>query len=86
MAKLLPCPFCGGSKLRYLTDLDVGMKGDYDIGINGEFIKCLECGAMVGRYANMDIIEAQEKAIKAWNRRYLEEPKESLVYPPGTEL
>lgn len=65
--KLLPCPFCGSDKVQYLSDNDLGMK--VTPGINGEFIRCLGCGAMIGKYANMDVIEAQNKAISAWNRR-----------------
>lgn len=67
--KLKSCPFCGGEKVQFLLEIDLGIRTSH--GINGEFIRCLCCGAMIGKYANMDVVEAQNKAIAAWNRRLI---------------
>ena len=68
--RLKPCPFCGSSKLQLLTDKELNIPHLNDgLPINGEFVYCMGCGAMIGKYAHMDIVEAQEKAILAWNRR-----------------
>lgn len=71
MAELLPCPFCGGKAY---------LENHHRAFINGEttrvaFVRCTICNARSGREKLTDYgrtsfsAEAEQKAIKAWNRR-----------------
>lgn len=59
--KLLPCPFCGGTRLRF-------MNGTY-VAAHAYSVRCIECGAKNGFYV------LRENAIKGWNRRATGIPK-----------
>lgn len=58
MAKLKPCPFCGG------TNIDC-LEAGFRTGV--WFVQCDEC------YATFPDFDSEAEAIKAWNRRAKDE-------------
>ena len=72
MAKLKPCPFCGGqARMKHGKYNLLGAYGTEETARYWSGVFCIACGVEqpIRRYST------KEQAIEAWNRRYAE-PKE----------
>ena len=62
MAKLKPCPFCGG-------DAEMEIKyGDYGYTPHIYSVKCKRCNAKIGKVSN-NYADLSDDVVNAWNRR-----------------
>ena len=64
--KPLSCPFCGSKDIKFTCVPYDWLKPPYNKTSN--WVKCNSCEAMSGSYQTF------EESVKAWNKRYIEEP------------